>query len=189
MRQPRLVAFFAFAAAVAACNGLDQPPSVPSAPSAPTAPAAPSVPDAPAAPSVPAAPAAPAVPAQPTVPAVAVAPAGGQPAAPKTLKSAMKGIEDDWKSIEKGLESATPDLAAMAKAAERVAAVMKLGYDPFEDKEVPNFAQLARESEAAFLELAKKAAAGDTAGVKAMQKTLQPQHCARCHDAYEEVHG
>ncbi len=101
----------------------------------------------------------------------------------------MKGIEDDWKLVEKGLESATPDLPAMAKAAERVAAVMKLGYDPFEDKEVPNFAQLARESEAAFLDLAKKAAAGDAAGVKAMAKTLQPQHCARCHDAYEEVHG
>lgn len=101
----------------------------------------------------------------------------------------MKGIEDDWKLIEKGLEAATADLPAMAKAAERVAAVMKLGYDPFEDKEVPNFAQLARESEAAFLDLAKKAAAGDADGVKAMVKTLQPQHCARCHDAYEEVHG
>jgi hypothetical protein len=110
-------------------------------------------------------------------------------AKPKDLKSAMKGIEDDWKLIETGLEAASADLPAMAKAAERVAAVMKLGYDPFDDKEVPNFAQFARESEAAFLDLAKKAAAGDAAGVKAMGKTLQPQHCARCHDAYGEVHG
>ncbi|MBM3961228.1 MAG: hypothetical protein FJ306_04905 [Planctomycetes bacterium] len=124
---------------------------------------------------------------QPTVAAQPAAPSA--PAAPKSLKSAMKGIEDDWKQIEHGLAAATADLPAMAKAAERVAAVMKLGYDPFEDKEVPNFAQLARESEAAFLDLAKKAAAGDAAGVKAMAKTLQPQHCARCHDACEEVHG
>jgi hypothetical protein len=178
MRHPRLVCFLAFAAVVAACSSTaDQAPQ-------PVAPATPAAAAQPATPAVAVAPAQPA--------AVAVAPVAAAPAAaaqPKSLKSAMKGIEDDWKLIEKGLESATPDLAAMAKAAERVAAVMKLGYDPFEDKEVPNFAQLARESEAAFLDLAKKAAAGDAAGVKAMQKTLQPQHCARCHDAYEEVHG
>ena len=46
---------------------------------------------------------------------------------------------------------------------------MKLAYDPWEDKEVPNFGQLAREAEAAFLDLAAKAAAGDATAVKAMQ--------------------
>ncbi len=169
MRQPYLCAFLAFAALVAACSSVQEQPTVAAQPAAPTAPAASAAPAAPAAPIAP----------------VAAAPT----AAPKSLKSAMKGIDDDWKQIEQGLAAATADLPAMAKAAERVAAVMKLGYDPFEDKEVPNFAQLARESEAAFLDLAKKAAAGDAAGVKAMAKTLQPQHCARCHDAYEEVHG
>ena len=166
MRHPYLCAFLAFVAVVAACSSVQEQPAAPPAASPPAAPAA--------------------APAAPTTPAAAPAAAA---AAPKSLKSAMKGIEDDWKQVEKGLEAAAPDLPALAKAAERVAAVMKLGYDPFEDKEVPNFAQLARESEAAFLDLAKKAAAGDAAGVKAMAKTLQPQHCARCHDAYEEVHG
>lgn len=163
MRHPYLCAFLAFATLVAACSSVEEQPAVAAQPAAPIAPVA-------------------AVPAATPTPATTTA-------APKSLKSAMQGIEDDWKQIEQGLAAATADLPAMAKAAERVAAVMKLGYDPFEDKEVPNFAQLARESEAAFLDLAKKAAAGDAAGVKAMAKTLQPQHCARCHDAYEEVHG
>lgn len=171
MRHPYLCAFLAFAALVAACSSVQEAPAVAAQPAAPSAPAAPIA-------TVAATPAATPAP----TPATATA-------APKSLKSAMKGIDDDWKQIEQGLAGATADLPAMAKAAERVAAVMKLGYDPFEDKEVPNFAQLARESEAAFLDLAKKAAAGDAAGVKAMAKTLQPQHCARCHDAYEEVHG
>jgi hypothetical protein len=165
MRHPYLCAFLAFATLVAACSSVEEQPAVAAQPAAPIAPVA-------------------AVPAATPTPATATT-----TAAPKSLKSAMQGIEDDWKQIEQGLAAATADLPAMAKAAERVAAVMKLGYDPFEDKEVPNFAQLARESEAAFLDLAKKAAAGDAAGVKAMAKTLQPQHCARCHDAYEEVHG
>lgn len=165
MRHPYLCAFLAFATLVAACSSVAEQPAVAAQPAAPIAPVA-------------------AVPAATPTPATATT-----TAAPKSLKSAMQGIEDDWKQIEQGLAAATADLPAMAKAAERVAAVMKLGYDPFEDKEVPNFAQLARESEAAFLDLAKKAAAGDAAGVKAMAKTLQPQHCARCHDAYEEVHG
>ncbi|MFN7672495.1 MAG: hypothetical protein ACK5S5_18925 [Planctomycetota bacterium] len=165
MRHPYLCAFLAFATLVAACSSVAEQPAVAAQPAAPIAPVA-------------------AVPAATPTPATATT-----TAAPKSLKSAMQGIEDDWKQIEQGLAAATADLPAMAKAAERVAAVMKLGYDPFEDKEVPNFAQLAREAEAAFLDLAKKAAAGDAAGVKAMAKTLQPQHCARCHDAYEEVHG
>jgi hypothetical protein len=171
MRHPYLCAFFAFAALVAACSSVQEAPAVAAQPAAPSAPAAPIAPVA-------------ATPAATPAPTPATA-----TAAPKSLKSAMKGIEDDWKQIEQGLAAAAADLPAMAKAAERVAAVMKLGYDPFEDKEVPDFAKLARESEAAFLDLAKKAAAGDAAGVKAMAKTLQPQHCARCHDAYEEVHG
>lgn len=174
MRHPLLVGSVAFAALVAACSSVEDRPAAASAPAATATATAPA--PAPAAPA-----AAPA--------AVAATATATATATPKSLKSAMKGIEDDWKLIEKGLEAATADLPAMAKAAERVAAVMKLGYDPFEDKEVPNFAQLARESEAAFLDLAKKAAAGDADGVKAMVKTLQPQHCARCHDAYEEVHG
>lgn len=181
MRHPRLVCFLAFAAVVAACSSTADQPTTAAVPATPAVAATSTVPQ------TPAVPATPAVAAAPTVPQTLAEPAAA--AQPKSLKSAMKGIEDDWKMIEKGLESATPELGAMAKAAERVAAVMKLGYDPFEDKEVPNFAKLARESEAAFLDLAKKAAAGDAAGVKAMQKTLQPQHCARCHDAYEEVHG
>ena len=181
MRHLLLAGFVAYAALVAACSSLDNPPAAPSTATADA------VPSKPASDVVPATPGVPATPTAAATAATAVATTNATK--PKDLKSAMKGIEDDWKLIEAGLEAASADLPAMAKAAERVAAVMKLGYDPFDDKEVPNFAQFARESEAAFLDLATKAAAGDAAGVKAMGKTLQPQHCARCHDAYGEVHG
>lgn len=159
MRHPCLVPFLAFAAAIAACSA-NPPSATPSA-----------------------------APANPTA-AAAGASTPAPAAAPKNLKSAMKGIEDDWKRIEAGLASnPASDLAAMAAAAQRVAAVMKLAYDPWEDKEVPDFGKFAREAESALLELAKKAGAGDAAAVKELGKTLQPQHCARCHDAVEAVHG
>lgn len=182
MKQLHLVSFLAAAAAIAACSALDR--SVPTAPSAPSAPTAPTV----TTPSTPAAPTAPAV-AAPTVPAVAITPAAPAAAMPKSLKAAMEGIEEDWKLLEKAVAAPAGDLAPVAAAADRVAAVMKLAYDPWEDKEVPGFAKFAREAEAAFRDLAQKARAGDAAAIKELGKTLQPQHCARCHDAVEQVHG
>lgn len=124
--------------------------------------------------------------APPAPPAAAVA---APVAKPKSLKKAMQAIEDDWHHIEGLLADPAKDLPGLAAAATRVAAAMKLGYGTFEDTEVPDFAKLAREAEAALLELAQKATAGDGDAIKAMRPTLQPQHCARCHDAVEEVHG
>ena len=196
MQLPRYVFPAAFAVAIAACSALDRNlPTAPGMPSAPSQPTAPSVPSAslPSAPTQPEATTAPSTTIAPpaisaTVPSTSAASAA--PAAPKTLKSAMKGIEEDWKLLEQQLAApATMDLAKMAVAADRVAAVMKLAYDPWEDKEVPDFAKFARESEGAFLDLAAKARGGDAEAIKALAKTLQPQHCARCHDAYEHVHG
>jgi hypothetical protein len=114
------------------------------------------------------------------------------PAAPskKPLKTAMKSIEEDFKLIEKAIETGSlGDSKALAAAAEKCAAVMKLGYDKYEDKEVPDFAKFARESEAALKVFAQEAAQGHADTVKQLGKTLQAQHCARCHDAVEKVHG
>lgn len=123
-------------------------------------------------------------------PAPAPQPATATAVKPKDLKSAMKGIEDDWKHIEELLDAdPATDLPGIAKAAVRIAGVMRLGYDTFEDKEVPKFATYAREAEAAFVDLAAKATAGNADAIRALKATLQPQHCARCHDAVEEVHG
>lgn len=109
---------------------------------------------------------------------------------PKSLKKAMKDIEEDWHCIEQALDSdPTKDLQSLATAAVRCAEVMKLAYDPFEDKEVPDFAKLAREAEAGLQEFAKAAAAGDGETVRKLGTTLHKQHCVRCHDAVEEVHG
>lgn len=160
----RCVFLLAYAAAVVACSATTEVPPVPN----------PSAVDPVAVPSVPA------------VPVQTAAAAAS--ATPKSLKAAMEGIEEDWHLVEKQV-LAPNDLPAVAKAAERIAKVMHLAYDPWEDKEVPEFAKLAREAEAAFVELAQRATAGEAEAVKTMGKTLQSQHCARCHDAVEAVHG
>jgi len=119
--------------------------------------------------------------------AVAVAPA------PTTLKAAMKAIEEDWKAVEGAIDhlkkGTAPDLAATEAAARRVAQAMHFAYDPFEDKEVPNFAVMAKEAEAALNAFADHAKNGKQDAMKELGKTLQEQHCARCHDATEEAKG
>jgi hypothetical protein len=119
--------------------------------------------------------------------AVAVAPA------PTTLKAAMKAIEDDWKKVEAAIDQlkkgTEPDLAATEAAARRVAQAMHFAYDPFEDKEVPNFAVMAKEAEAALNAFADGAKNGKKDALQELGKTLQDQHCARCHDATEEAKG
>lgn len=110
--------------------------------------------------------------------------------APKSMKSAMKGIEEDFKLLEKAIETGSlGDSKALGAAAHRCAAVMKLGYTTFEDKEVPNFATYSREAEAALSKFGEAAAQGQTDKVLELGKTLQAQHCARCHDAVEKVRG
>lgn len=123
-------------------------------------------------------------------PAPVAAPVATGSAAPKSLKAAMEGIEEDWKAIEKVIETGSlGDGKAVAAAAERCAAVMKLACDPFEDKEVPQFATYAREAEAALQAFGAAAAKGAADQWKELGKTLHTQHCARCHDAVEKVHG
>lgn len=170
MRHALVSVLLAYAAAIAACSATPANPPSPPAPAA----AAPTQPTAAPAPVV----------AAPVVVAPVVA------AKATTLKAAMNGMEEAWKLIEKALAANPPtNLPAVANAAVEVAGVMRLAHAEFEDKAVPNFATLAREAEAAFLDLSKKASLGDGPGVKAHEKTLQPQHCARCHDAVEAVHG
>ena len=105
----------------------------------------------------------------------------------------MKAIEEDWKAVEGAIDQlkkgAAPDLAATEAAARRVAQAMHAAYDPFEDKEVPNFATMAKEAEAALNAFADHAKSGKQDALKELGKTLQDQHCARCHDATEEAKG
>lgn len=167
-RSLRFPFVLAAVVAIAACTATDPAPATPTA-----TPAMPPVP--------PTAEAAPA----PTATASATATVSPLP---KNLKVAMQGIDEDWKYVEKAIGAPT-DLEHFAGAATRIAKVMKLAHDPWEDKETPDFGKFALEAEAAFTELAKKAKAGDAEAVKAMGPTLHKQHCARCHDAYEVVHG
>lgn len=128
-----------------------------------------------------------------TTAAPSPAAAARAPQPPKTLKAAMKAIEDDWKAVEEAIASlqkgADADLAATETAARRVAQAMRFAYDPFEDKEVPNFATMAKEAEAALNAFADGCKQGNKAAVTDLGKTLQEQHCARCHDATEEAKG
>ena len=129
-------------------------------------------------------------PAADSTPATAAAPA---PTQPKSLKSAMKAIEEDWKAVEATIsqlqKGADAELAGTEAAARRVAQAMHFAHDPFEDKEVPNFATMAKEAEAALNAFADGCKQGDKAKLTDLGKTLQEQHCARCHDATEEAKG
>ena len=168
------VAAFAAAIAVVACSSQDS-----------TAPVAPAPTQQPAASAAPVA-------ATVTATATATTAVVAAPA-PKTLKAAMKAIEEDWKAVEGAIDQlkkgAAPDLAATEAAARRVAQAMHAAYDPFEDKEVPNFAVMAKEAEAALNAFADHAKSGKQDALKELGKTLQDQHCARCHDATEEAKG
>lgn len=163
MRIP-LVATFAYAVAVVACSSQDSQAKGASA----TQPAATAT--------------------APATPATAPS-----PQTPKSLKTAMKAIEEDWKAVEATItnlqKGADADLAGTEAAARRVAQAMHFAYDPFEDKEVPNFATMAKEAEAALNAFADGCKQGDKAAVQGLGKTLQEQHCARCHDATEEAKG
>ena len=166
------VAAFAAAIAVVACSSQDSAPQAAPAPTQqPAASAAPVVATATAT----------------ATTAVVAAPA------PKTLKAAMKAIEEDWKAVEGAIDQlkkgTAPDLAATEAAARRVAQAMHAAYDPFEDKEVPNFATMAKEAEAALNAFADHAKNGKQDALKELGNTLQDQHCARCHDATEEAKG
>jgi mono/diheme cytochrome c family protein len=109
---------------------------------------------------------------------------------PKSLKAAMQGIEEDARLLGDAFGAGElPELGAAAAAAGRIADVMRFAYELWEDKEVPDFAKYARESEAAFLQMSKDAAAGRADAVRELGKTLMDQHCARCHDAVEEAKG
>ncbi len=105
----------------------------------------------------------------------------------------MEAIEEDWKAVEGAIsqlhKGATADLASTETAARRVAQAMRCAYDPFEDKEVPNFATMAKEAEAALNAFAESCKEGNKAALMDLGKTLQEQHCARCHDATEEARG
>jgi hypothetical protein len=75
------------------------------------------------------------------------------------------------------------DLAIIAKAADRCAGHMALGHGQLERRDVPGFAALARETEAWFREIAKRARAGDRPQVQSLIRGGAARYCDRCHEA------
>ncbi len=87
------------------------------------------------------------------------------------------------------LEKPQGDLATAALRADRAAAVVRLGYGALEDRTVPDFAQLARDCESWFLQVALEARQGRGELAADRYRTGYERHCNRCHDAHDRVHG
>ena len=85
------------------------------------------------------------------------------------------------------LRSPQGDLKRAATVANDAAATMRLGYGPFENKQVPGFARMARDSESWLLQIALEArqAHGDLAAE--LYRNGRRQHCNDCHDAHERA--
>ena len=85
------------------------------------------------------------------------------------------------------LRSPQGDLKRAAAVANDAAATMRLGYGAFENKQVPGFARMARDSESWLLQIALEArqAHGDLAAE--LYRNGRRQHCNDCHDAHERA--
>jgi len=96
----------------------------------------------------------------------------------------MKQVEKHFLIVEAELtRTPTGDLRATSDAANAAAALLRHGYGAFEDKTVPAFARMARDTESWMLQIALEArqAHGDLA--RELFRGGKQQYCARCHDA------
>ncbi len=75
------------------------------------------------------------------------------------------------------------DLAAIAKGAEQCANYLSLGYGVHVDRDVPDFADFARQGETWFRTMEAKAQAGEAADVRDLILKTEVKVCDRCHDA------
>lgn len=119
-----------------------------------------------------------------------LAAAGEETTAATDWGQVMKHVGQRYELIEQALaRQPLGDLRAVATAAGQAAECMRLGYGPFEDRTVPEFARMARDSEAWFLQIALEArqAHGDLA--RELFLGERKRHCGDCHDAHERVHG
>ena len=81
------------------------------------------------------------------------------------------------------------DLKRASATARQAAAVLQLGYGPFERRDVPGYAGFARAAENWLLQvaIAARQGHGDLAA-DAFQEGRR-RHCASCHDAAERSSG
>jgi hypothetical protein len=96
----------------------------------------------------------------------------------------MKQVERHFLVVEAELgKNPIGDLRATAAAATDAAALLAHGYGAFENKKVPGFARMARDTESWMLQVALEArqAHGDLA--REQFRGGKQLHCAKCHEA------
>lgn len=95
----------------------------------------------------------------------------------------MAQVEDDRDVVDKLLNSDPQgDLDQVANAAEQAARLMRSGYGKHEQKQVENFANMARECESWLLKVAMEARQGHgELALAAFQAGRS--NCTKCHDA------
>lgn len=120
-------------------------------------------------------------------PAASAAEAAAPAPPPATWKDAMLAVEGELDALRAALDAGPAgDLRTAAAAAARAAALMQLGYGPFEQPRVDGFAAMARDCESWLLGMALEARHG-RAGLLREQLRAGEMHCVRCHEAGERV--
>lgn len=90
---------------------------------------------------------------------------------------------EDVLVVEADKDPQAMDFERVEKTAVRAARAMALGHGPLERKDVPGFAELARQAERWFETIADRARARDAAEVRRLIREGERRYCDRCHDA------
>ena len=96
----------------------------------------------------------------------------------------MQQVERQFLIVETELtKNPAGDLRATADAATAVAALLQHGYGAFEDKRVPGFARLARDTESWMLQIALEARQAHGDLTRELFRGGKQRYCAKCHAA------
>lgn len=90
---------------------------------------------------------------------------------------------EDVLVVEAGKDPDAMDFELVEKTAIRAARAMALGHGPLERKDVPGFADLARQTEQWFETIAEQARVRRGAEVQRLVMQGERRYCDRCHDA------
>lgn len=94
----------------------------------------------------------------------------------------MQQVDADLAAVAVGLqEPAAGDLRVAAQRARAAADAVARGYGELERREVPGFAELARETESWLLQLGLEAGQGHVELARQLLRQGDQRYCARCH--------
>jgi hypothetical protein len=101
----------------------------------------------------------------------------------------MRAIDKDMTFVEDQLKSpGFGDLRKVASSVTRSAQLVAQGYGPLEQKDVPDFAEYAHETESWLLKLAMEASLDHGELARELYQQADVNYCKKCHMASDKIH-